>query len=77
MPAALRDRLIAASTYDQGFATVEYIASALVDLAFHEGAAPTDPMALQAEVLGRVGMPAAIGMRQASKPRSKTMYRRP
>ena len=66
MPAALRDRLLAAATYDQGFATVEYIASALVDLAFHEGAAPADPMAVQAEVLGAIGMPAAIGMRHAT-----------
>jgi peptidyl-dipeptidase Dcp len=66
MPAALRDRLLAAATYDQGFATVEYIASALVDLAFHEGAAPADPMAVQAEVLDAIGMPAAIGMRHAT-----------
>jgi peptidyl-dipeptidase Dcp len=66
MPAALRDRLLAASTYDQGFGTVEYIASALVDLAFHEGTAPGDPMAVQAEVLGALGMPAAIGMRHAT-----------
>ena len=66
MPADLRDRLIAASTYDQGFATVEYIASALVDLAFHEGAAPADPMAVQAEVLEKIGMPAAIPMRHAT-----------
>jgi peptidyl-dipeptidase Dcp len=66
MPAALRDRLIAASTYDQGFATVEYIASALVDLAFHEGAAPEDPIAAEAEVLKGIGMPAAIGMRHAT-----------
>ncbi len=66
MPAALRDRLIAARTYDQGFATVEYLASALVDLAFHDGAAPEDPMAVQAAVLERLGMPHAIGMRHAA-----------
>lgn len=66
MPTALRDRLIAASTYDQGFATVEYVASALVDLAFHEGAAPADPIAAEAEVLKGIGMPAAIGMRHAT-----------
>jgi peptidyl-dipeptidase Dcp len=66
MPADLRDRLIAAATYDQGFATVEYIASALVDLAFHEGAAPADPMAVQAGVLEKIGMPAAIPMRHAT-----------
>ena len=40
MPADLLHRLLAAGTYDQGFATVEFVSSALVDLAFHEGAAP-------------------------------------
>ncbi|MBT8454773.1 MAG: M3 family metallopeptidase, partial [Alphaproteobacteria bacterium] len=34
MPDALRDRLLAAATYDMGFQTVEYVASAMVDLAF-------------------------------------------
>ena len=66
MPADLRDRLLAAATYDQGFATVEYLGSALVDLAFHTGPAPADPMARQAEVLGEIGMPRAIGMRHAT-----------
>ena len=66
MPADLRDRLLAAATWDQGFATVEYVASALVDLAFHDGAAPADPMAKQAEVLAEIGMPHAIGMRHAT-----------
>src|SRR5690606_24229911 len=51
---------------DQGFATVEYVASALVDLAFHEGAAPADPMAMQAAELERIGMPRAIRMRHAT-----------
>ena len=66
MPADLRDRLLAAATWDQGFATVEYVASALVDLAFHDGPAPADPMARQAEVLEGIGMPHAIGMRHAT-----------
>lgn len=66
MPQALLDRLLAASTYDQGFTTVEYIASALVDLAFHEGAPPGDPMARQAEVLAEIGLPHAIVMRHAT-----------
>ena len=66
MPAALRDRLLAAATYDTGFQTVEYVASALVDLAFHEGNAPADPMARQAEVLAQIGMPHAIRMRHAT-----------
>jgi peptidyl-dipeptidase Dcp len=66
MPVALRDRLLAASTYDQGFATVEFLASALMDLAFHEGAPPDDPMAMQDQVLAGLGMPPAIRMRHAT-----------
>lgn len=66
MPKDLMSRLLAASTFDQGFTTVEYLASALVDLAFHEGAAPADPMALQAKVLADLGMPHAIRMRHAA-----------
>uniref|UniRef100_UPI0040539CF0 M3 family metallopeptidase n=1 Tax=Roseicyclus sp. TaxID=1914329 RepID=UPI0040539CF0 len=66
MPVALRDRLLAARTYDMGFQTVEYVASALVDLDFHDGQAPADPMAAEAATLARIGMPAAIGMRHAT-----------
>jgi peptidyl-dipeptidase Dcp len=66
MPAAMLDRLLAAQTYDMGFQTVEYVASALVDLAFHDGPAPADPMQKQAEVLEALGMPRAIGMRHAT-----------
>jgi len=66
MPARLLERLISAQNFDQGFATVEYVASALVDLAFHEGEVPADPMARQAEVLGDIGMPPAIRMRHAT-----------
>jgi peptidyl-dipeptidase Dcp len=66
MPEALRDRLLAAATYDQGHATVEFLGSALVDLAFHERAPPADPMAMQAQVLADLGMPRAVGMRHAT-----------
>ncbi len=66
MPDDLRDRLIGAATYDMGFATVEYIASAMVDLEFHAGPAPADPMQKQAEVLETLGMPRAIRMRHAT-----------
>ena len=60
------DRLLAARNFDQGFATVEYTASALVDLAFHDGPAPADPVARQQDVLAEIGMPRAIGMRHAT-----------
>ena len=66
MPAEMLQRLLAAGTYDQGFATVEFISSALLDLAFHEGAPPADPMQKQAEVLEAIGMPRAIRMRHAT-----------
>ncbi len=66
MPQDLLDKVLGAATYDMGFATVEYVASALVDLAFHVGDAPSDPMQKQAEVLESIGMPHAIGMRHAT-----------
>jgi len=66
MPQEMLDKVLAAANFDMGFQTVEYVASALVDLAFHEGAAPSDPMAKQAEVLEALGMPAAIRMRHAT-----------
>jgi peptidyl-dipeptidase Dcp len=66
MPTDMLERMLAASTYDMGFQTVEYLASALVDLEFHSGAAPADPMAKQAEILDGLGMPSAIRMRHAT-----------
>ncbi|MEM8580632.1 MAG: M3 family metallopeptidase, partial [Pseudomonadota bacterium] len=66
MPAALLERMLGAATYDMGFQTVEYVASALVDLAFHEGAAPVDPMAEQEKILSDLEMPHAIRMRHAT-----------
>ena len=66
MPEALLEKVLGAETFDQGFATVEYLASALVDLDFHDGPAPSDPMAAQAKTLARLGAPAAIPMRHAT-----------
>ncbi len=66
MPRALLDRLLAAQTYDMGFQTVEYVASAVVDLDFHAGDAPADPMEAQAVTLEGLGMPRAIRMRHAT-----------
>lgn len=65
MPAALLQRLIAARNFDQGFGTVEYVASALVDLDLHSGEPAADPMAAQAATLARLGMPEAMAMRHA------------
>lgn len=66
LPVELRDRILAARNADQGFATTEYLQSALVDLAFHSGPPPADPMARQAQVLADLGAPAAIPMRHAT-----------
>ena len=66
MPADMLKRLLDAGTYDQGFATVEFIASAMVDLEFHSGPPPADPMQKQAEVLEGMGLPRAIRMRHAT-----------
>lgn len=66
MPADMLERLLAASTYDMGMSTVEYVASALVDLEFHDGPAPKDPMQKQVEILESIGMPHAIRMRHAT-----------
>ncbi|MFU8881033.1 MAG: M3 family metallopeptidase [Rhodobacterales bacterium] len=63
MARAMLDRLLGAATFDMGFQTVEYVASALVDLAFHDGIPPADPMQKQAELLAELGMPRAIAMR--------------
>ena len=65
MPPALIDKILQASRFNQGFATVEYVASALVDLALHERTdlQGLDPDAFEQEVLQQIGMPPAIGMR--------------
>ncbi len=66
MPRELLEKLLKAANFDQGFQTVEYVASALVDLAFHEGEAPADIMTKQLEILDNLGIPRAITMRHAS-----------
>lgn len=66
MPADMLQRMLDAATYDTGFSTVEYVASALVDLEFHAGPPPADPMQKQAEILEDMGMPRAIRMRHAT-----------
>lgn len=66
MPKDMLDRLLAAKNFEQGFDTVEYTASAMVDIDFHTGTPPSDPMAAQAETLKRMGKPDAISMRISS-----------
>jgi peptidyl-dipeptidase Dcp len=65
MPADLVRRLKAAETFNQGFATCEYVASALADLELHALADPTsvDLGRFEAELLARRGMPKGVVMR--------------
>jgi peptidyl-dipeptidase Dcp len=65
MPDELIERVLAARRFNQGFATVEYTASALVDLDLHllEDTGGLDVSAFEHEALGRIGMPEAIIMR--------------
>jgi peptidyl-dipeptidase Dcp len=66
MPADLLDKVLKAATFDMGFQTVEYVASAMVDLEFHTQNVPEDIIERQSEVLDSMGMPPAIGMRHAT-----------
>lgn len=65
MPDALIEKAEAAANFNQGFATVEYLASALVDMAYHgpDYKTGSDPVAFQREVLDRIGLPREITMR--------------
>jgi len=64
IPDALLDKIKAAATFNQGYETVRYCASALVDQAIHglgTGEVP-DVVAFERETLQRLGAPAAVGM---------------
>ena len=65
IPEALLRRLLAARTFNQGFATVEYTGSALLDLELHREVRPEglDLARFEAELLDRIGMPKEIGLR--------------
>lgn len=64
MPKELLDKMLAARTFNAGFATVEFTASALVDMEYHrQGEAPADPLAFEAKVLQKLEMPEEIVMR--------------
>ncbi len=65
MPEALLAKLISARRFNQGFATVEYTASALVDLKLHLEPKPdaVEVVDFEARELARIGMPDAIAMR--------------
>lgn len=64
MPPALIDKIEKASTFNQGFATVEYLSSAIVDMQLHmDPAGEIDPDRFEREALAKIGMPREMVMR--------------
>ncbi len=65
VPEALLKRIKAARTFNQGFATVEYLSSAIVDIDLHvlKNADKLDVDKFEVETLARIGMPEEIVMR--------------
>lgn len=65
IPAALVERILASRKFNQGFATVEYVSSALVDLDFHllPSADNIDVVEFERRALEEIDMPEQITMR--------------
>lgn len=64
MPAELVERIRKAATFNQGFATVEFLASAIVDMKLHlAGDVVIEPRIFEQEALAALGMPKEIVMR--------------
>ena len=64
IPKDLLEKIEQASTFNQGFATVEYLASALIDMKLHlAGGQEIDPDAFERDTLKALGMPKEIVMR--------------
>ncbi|UTD30387.1 M3 family metallopeptidase [Bradyrhizobium sp. WD16] len=65
LPDELLQRFLAARRFNQGFATVEFLASALLDLEFHSQPAGSiaDVREFEQRELDKIGMPAEIAMR--------------
>jgi peptidyl-dipeptidase Dcp len=65
LPDDLLTRFIAARKFNQGFATVEFVSSALIDLEFHTQPAQAIPdvRAFERAELEKIGMPAEIALR--------------
>ncbi|HUO79440.1 MAG TPA: M3 family metallopeptidase [Steroidobacteraceae bacterium] len=64
LPPELVAKIERAQTFNQGFKTVEYLSSAIVDMKLHlAGATPVEPRAFERETLAALGMPHEIVMR--------------
>ena len=67
MPKALIDKINKAATFNQGFQTVEFLGSAIMDMRYHTvDPANLDPRAFEKEELAKLGMPKEIPMRHRS-----------
>jgi peptidyl-dipeptidase Dcp len=67
LPASLMEKLIAARHFNQGFQTVEFLASAFMDMDFHsQGLENYDPAAMEMTALADIGMPEEIAPRHAA-----------
>ncbi len=63
MPRALLAKIEKAARFNQGFTTVEYLSSALVDMKLHLATGPVDPAVFERETLAALGMPRELVMR--------------
>jgi peptidyl-dipeptidase Dcp len=63
LPPELVAKIDRASRHGEGFRTVEFLASGLLDMRLHMGAAPDDPAAFEREALAALGMPREVVMR--------------
>ncbi|MCB1623279.1 MAG: hypothetical protein KDI32_01735, partial [Pseudomonadales bacterium] len=66
IPKELVDKVLAAQNFNQGFATVEYLASALYDIKIHLAATPDksiDPGEFERVTMAEIGCPPEIVMR--------------
>ena len=65
MPLALMQRMQRAARFNQGYETVRYTASAMVDLAVHslsDAEPPADLCAYEADLLQQAGLPHGVGL---------------
>jgi peptidyl-dipeptidase Dcp len=64
MPAAIFDKIQKSQAFNQGFVTVEYLSSALIDMKLHlAGDVPIEPRSFEKDTLAAMGMPTEIAMR--------------
>lgn len=67
IPRVLVDRIEQSLTFNQGFDTIEYLGSALMDMKMHLATGhPIDPRAFERDTLATLGMPHEVSMRHRS-----------